>query len=72
MTKTELIVWHQASKRLPGYGEPVLGWTDVGKLVIATLEGEPVEDRDDDGVWWVDVDGYEIFVDWWAEIMGPK
>lgn len=67
----ELIIWKDSRKHLPGYGEPVLGWTGAGKLVVATLEGEPVENLDDDRVWWVDADGYEIEVTWWAEVRGP-
>lgn len=67
----ELIIWKESRKHLPGYGEPVLGWAGAGKLVVATLEGEPVENLDDDRVWWVDADGYEIEVTWWAEVRGP-
>lgn len=70
-SSTELIIWYRSTDRLPGYGEPVMGWTDAGHLVVATLEGEPVENLDDDRVWWVDADGYEILVAWWAEIKGP-
>ena len=71
MSKTELIIWNKATERLPGYGEPVLAWT--GHYVhIAYLEGEPVENMDDDRVWWVNKDGKEVDVVWWADVKGPK
>ncbi len=68
----ELIIWKESRKHLPGYSEPVLGMTDDGDLVIATLAGEPRENRDDDEVWWLDAECNEIDVVWWAEIRGPK
>jgi hypothetical protein len=68
----ELIIWKESRKHLPGYGEPVLAITQDNDLVIATLEGEQRENRDDDEVWWLDSECNEIDVAWWAEVMGPK
>lgn len=67
---TELIIWRKATEHLPGYDEPVLAWNE-NYMHIAYLVGEQVDDRDDDRVWWIDSDGEEVDVVWWAEIKGP-
>lgn len=67
----ELLIWHRADKRLPGYNEPVLGWRPDWAFPVMIYMDGPYDDAD--FIWHFCQDNRSLgdMPTHWAEVKGP-
>lgn len=67
----ELLVWYKAHVRHPDYGERVLAVLDDGDFAFVSMERDEGDGSEPPTDVWVDDQGRQVRVKWWASVEGP-